>query len=225
MTMRPGDQRNVRPQPKQADPVPADPRDKVAQQALLDDDDLPGEPEPVSEEETSAESESALPKKKLTAAEQWRANLQHAEITEAEANTILDAFVSPGFYHKDFVIMNGRVRFSLRTREAENMQRVMRAVDRLANPSNLVVGQTTLIYNLVGSLWKYSVRGKNEVILPFPTAKTDAAEAARMFDNRFDFVTTPENIPAPILDVLLNRLYQFDRQVAAALSEGAVEGF
>lgn len=222
MTRRAGDQTN-QPNPT-ATPDPAL-LDRLAEDALLGDDDslVTTTPETSTAKDTKESPETPAPKK--TAAERWRDAIKEAGLDVDAANRILDAFVSPGFYHKDYGLMNGRVRVTLRTREHEHVNRVTRAIDRLAQPNAYTVAETMAIYNLAGSLWKYQVRGQPEVVLPFPKKGTDAIEAAKMFDQRMNFLLDSENVPGPVGSLLNKILVEFDRQIAAALSEGAAEGF
>lgn len=208
--------------------------DRLAAASLLEDEatpigmteiaaaaSAPESPAPASDDD---KEDKAPPPS--TPAERWRQAIAAADMDEDKANRILDAFVAPGFYHEELSLMGGRIRVTLRTREAENRNRVMRALDRLANPSLPSIQETTMQYNLAGSLWKFWKRGMKEpVVLPFPTRASSEKDAAEMFDKRMDFLLNPENIGAPVLDVLFEALARFDRRVWAALSEGAAQGF
>lgn len=203
--------------------------DALAEKALLDDDVPPTEAngaavEPGSLNPTPPVTDPAL--EASTPAERWRKTLTEAKMDEVKACKILDAFVSPGFYHEEFDLLGGRVRITLRTRESENRARVIRATDRLVNPTPQAVWEVINQYNLAGSLWKFWKKGMKEPqILPFPTSKSTDTEAAEMFDRRMDFMFKAGEVSDPMLTVMYDRLFWFDKQVGAALSDGAASGF
>jgi hypothetical protein len=200
--------------------------DDIAQRLLMDDEE-PAAP-PVENEQPAAgaaEPDAAPAPAPSTPAELWRKRLEAAKLSEEEAVKILDAFVAPGFYQKEYKLLGGRVAVVFRTREVENAQRAAYALDALRNPNALTLNNTYALYNLAGSLVSYGVRGQAPRVFAFPKRGDDAAKADDLFNARLAFLRDPENVSGPVFEAMINRLYDFDKIVAAALSEGAAEGF
>lgn len=160
--------------------------------------------------------------------ERWRHNLAAAGLSEDLAREIIDAQIDPGFWTREYKLFYGRVRVVLRTRDALARRRLTNAIDRLNNPypNTLPVRETASRFNLINSLQEFhaNVDGKEtHHVFRFPAAREGAEAGQAAFTERADFV---DNLTSEmLLDALYVQLALFDGAVAAALSEGAVEGF
>lgn len=152
-----------------------------------------------------------------TPMERWRAAIESANLTEDEADQILDAVLTNGFYDKTFKIFRGRLTVTLRSRDSASLQRVSDALDTVRTNDIRVHTQTMNRYNLAASLVRYQ-----DKVFKHPNAATDSVDRDRSFSERLAFVDT---IPAPVLVQLYAVLAKFDGTIYAALSEGAEMGF
>lgn len=195
---------------------PRNPTDQLAQEILG------ATPPAATPEERAKQVEEARAKAKeylsLTPAERWQRNVKNAGLSEADANEILDKVLEQGFWEKTYELYNGRLKVTLRSRDAAANQRVANALDDVRTFDRAVLDQAKLRVQLACSLVRF--RDK-----PLPTAapdeepaKHEAAFGARLtFCDRF--------IAGPIVDAVYRALIDFDNKTYAALSEGASSGF
>jgi hypothetical protein len=152
-----------------------------------------------------------------SSAERWMANLKAVKLSEEDALGLLDTMLEKGYWAREYKLFRGKVRVVFRTRDALHYERVTTAINRLANPLDTVVSQTVLRLNLVGSLAEYQT-----IKLRHPPVNAPADEIDQAFQSRVEFV---RGLPAPVIPALYELLGTFDGLVAAALSEGAAQGF
>jgi len=202
--------------------TPIRPRGTVAQQPKTPEElaisalDEPPPAEPSSESQGSSDA-SAEPPEKLSPLDRWKANLKAADITEDQANTILDAIITQGHYAQDYKLLHGRLRVRLRTRSASTLRRVGDALDQVRTNDPRVHNQVMGRLLLIDSLASY-----NKTTFSFPAATAPIDEQQAAYKQRADAV---DAMPGMIYDTLMATLSRFDTQVAAACSEGDVEGF
>jgi hypothetical protein len=171
--------------------------------------------------EAARDLEASKSEKKLTTKEKKAKNysegLEAAELTLAEARTIVDAMMEKGAYEEDFRIA-GRLTITLRSRDYGDVQRTMRFLEA-ENPTFVQnINDFVSRYNLAASLKRY-----NTDTFEFPQRRPDNTEAVEnAFDKRLNYLA---KIPTPVLDRMMQSLVAFDIKVAAALAEGAPEDF
>lgn len=169
-------------------------------------------------DEVTNEPPKEEPTKEKDPIETWREGLKAAGINEAQAGTILDSMLEKGYWERDYRLFNGRVVLRLRTRDAQNINRIMALIDRMRLPTQALIDEHIAILNLAGSI--VSLR---DAQLPHPDvnkSSTDVIEDA--FDKRREFVS---RIAGPLMPAIRSALVHFDSVVAAALANGAAEGF
>jgi len=175
------------------------------------------EPEQLIEEEEKKEEEKEEIKAPVDVIRPWKDVLADAKITEDQANVILDAMMTKGYWEKNYVLLRGRLHTTLRTRDAYSVTRISKALDLRRNPTDTAFVEVTFNYNLAGSLIKYQ-----EATLPFSEAKASLANIEDCFNKRLEFV---DRLPSPVVSALYRALANFDQIVAAALYEEAPTGF
>lgn len=148
----------------------------------------------------------------------WRENVRKAGMTETQADSVLEAMMSAGYWEKELALLRGRLKVTLRTRDSYNQQRIANALDGLRNPTQDVYAQTLYRFSLAASLAKYDGR-----VLRHAKKGDGADEQEKAFSERLAFVDTV--IPDPVHPLLHKTLINFDDVVRAALSEGAATVF
>lgn len=181
--------------------------DELAKAALMEED----APENADAEKAAEDLSKKSPM------ERWRDAISAAELSEEEADKILDSVLSTGYYEKSYKIFRGKLAVTLRSRDSASLQRVSDALDSVRTNDIRVHTQTMNRYNLAASLVRYQDRQ-----FKHPSAASDLMEKDRAFSERLAFV---DSIPAAILLQLYSLLGKFDGAVFAALSEGAELGF
>lgn len=195
---------------------PRNPADQLAQEMLS------ATPPAASPEERLKQIEEARAKAKeylsLTPAERWQRNVKNAGLTEADANEILDKVLEQGFWEKEYVLYNGRLKLTLRSRDAAANQRVANALDDVRTFDQRVLDQARLRVQLACSLVRFREKILTTAAPDEDPSKHDAAFRARLtFCDRF--------IAGPIVETVYRALIDFDAKTYAALSEGASSGF
>jgi len=195
---------------------PRNPADQLAQEMLS------ATPPAASPEERLKQIEEARAKAKeylsLTPAERWQRNVKNAGLTEAEANEILDKVLEQGFWEKEYVLYNGRLKLTLRSRDAAANQRVANALDDVRTFDQRVLDQARLRVQLACSLVRFRDKPLQTAA---PDEEADKHEAA--FRSRLTFCD--RFIAGPIVEAVYRALIDFDTKTYAALSEGASSGF
>lgn len=150
--------------------------------------------------------------------EKWRAGLKAAKITEEQAGRILDSMLEKGYWERDYKLFQGRVSMRLRTRDVQNINRILSTIDRMRVPAQAMIEETIILLNLAGSLVQL-----RDVTLPHPDVnKATIDEIEDAFDARKQFV---QRLSGPLLPAIRTALIHFDGVVTAALANGAAEGF
>jgi hypothetical protein len=153
----------------------------------------------------------------LTPAERWLRAIKDAKLTEEEALEIQDKMLSQGFWEKDITLYRGKLKLKLRTRDSSSNQRVADAIDSCRSNDGRVHYQVTQRVQLAMSLVQY-----NDQALPVAGLDQPPAQHNDAFVQRLAFC---DRLPGAIQDLLFQVLSDFDRQVYAAMSEGASSGF
>lgn len=195
---------------------PRNPADQLAQEILS------ATPPAATEAERAKQIEEARAKAKeylsLTPAERWQRNVKNAGLSEAEANEILDKVLEQGFWEKEYVLYNGRLKLTLRSRDAAANQRVANALDEVRTFDQRVLDQARLRVQLACSLVRFRDKTLQTAAPDEEPAKHEAAFRARLnFCDQF--------IAGPIVEAVYRALIDFDAKTYAALSEGASSGF
>jgi len=173
--------------------------------------------DPVEGDEGEPKPEAQADSPRLSPMERWRTAIESANLTEDEADKILDAVLTHGFYDKTFKIFRGKLTITLRSRDSASLQRVSDALDTVRTNDVRVHTQTMNRYNLAASLVRYQ-----DKTFKHPGLTSDVNDRDRAFSDRLAFVDT---IPAPVLVQMYAVLAKFDNTIYAALSEGAEMGF
>lgn len=195
---------------------PRNPADQLAQEMLS------ATPPAATPEERLKQIEEARAKAKeylsLTPAERWQRNIKNAGLSETEANDILDKVLEQGFWEKEYSLYNGRLRLTLRSRDAAANQRVANALDEVRTYDQRVLDQARLRVQLACSLVRFRDKPLATAAPDEEPAKHESAFVQRLtFCDRF--------IAGPIVDAVYRALIDFDNKTYAALSEGASSGF
>ena len=195
---------------------PNDPADQLAQQML---NEMPMEEEP---EARAKQIEDVKSKAKeyvnLTPAERWLRNIQNAGLAEDAANEILDKVLEQGFWDKEYLLYGGRLKVTLRSRDAAANQRVANALDEVRTNDLTVTNQARLRVQLACSLVRY-----RDHALPVASPDLPMGDHDRAFSSRLAFCD--RSIAGPVIEALYRALIDFDGKTYAALSEGASSGF
>ena len=177
--------------------------------------------------ETPSTTESKVTKTKepdtVAAVETWKERVEKAGLKEEEALVILDRVMDDGFYEKEYTLLQGRAKITLRSRDPNHPLRVRDLLTTVADKSPYNVQQTIFRANLAGSISRFQTR-KKDVRFPHPDyTKATAVEIEDMFSKR-DAMVVPA-IPEPCLDAVFRAVADFDNIMAAIFSPGSVEGF
>lgn len=163
--------------------------------------------------------EQPAPKTKKSSYETWLDELKSVEITEDEANEILDEYLSKGYWEKEYKLFNGRYVVTLRTRDAAHNQRVANTLDSLRTSDPAVYSQNIFRLNLAGSLAKTKD-------LEFPYIKFNGKNYKELED---DFTKKLSYIDNSLGDLLVTQLFEvlrhFDKLTTAVFSNGASSAF
>lgn len=195
---------------------PSNPTDQLAQELLST------QPAAQTEEARAKQIEEARAKAKeyisLTPAERWQRNVKNAQMTEEEANDILDKVLGAGYWEKEYVLFNGRLKLTLRSRDAAANQRVANAMDDVRTFDQRVLDQARLRVQLACSLVRY-----RDKVLPTSAPDEPAEKHEVAYRSRLAFCD--QFIAGPVIDAVYRALIDFDAKTYAALSEGASSGF
>lgn len=195
---------------------PNNPADQLAQEILS------ATPAAGSPEDRAKQIEDARAKAKeylsLTPAERWQRNVKNAGLSEEEANEILDKVLETGYWEKEYSLYRGRLKLTLRSRDAAANQRVANALDDVRTYDQRVLDQARLRVQLACSLVRF-----RDKMLPVAAPDEDPATHEAMFTQRLTFCD--RFIAGPIVDAVYRALIDFDAKTYAALSEGASSGF
>lgn len=143
----------------------------------------------------------------LSPAERYRRRLERAGISLTQAEGIFDAVLMKGYYEEYVRIRSQRAVF--RTRKYDDQLRLQTALE--VGQHRLAITQEELIarYNLAASLYEW--QGK-----PIPhNTDEDFTKALKMI----------ENMPIPLVTLLVGALSKFDAKIMAVFSEGAADSF
>jgi hypothetical protein len=166
--------------------------------------------------ESRLDTEAAQDEAALKPLQSYEDKLKEVGLTKSDAAKILDDVMMRGHYAED-VQVTPRFRARLRTRNARDTRRAQEILEtqRLTYDSHYAESLSRIL--LASSL---EVFGDER--LPHPERRAPVAEVEDAFNNRMRFV---ESMPDPALRMMFKQLMNFDKKVAVALEEGAVENF
>lgn len=149
--------------------------------------------------------------------ETYADRLREAGLDLEKAAKIVDAVLLDGYYAEDFPVTKN-VKIRLRTRTARDTKRAQDILEanRPAYDHHYNEWFTRLL--LAASLEQW---GTDK--LPHPTKKTTQEDIEKMFQERINYVDNTMSDPA--MRIAFQKLFKFDRMVAVALEEGAIENF
>lgn len=152
----------------------------------------------------------------LLPVEDYQAFLKEHNISEDEAEEIVDNLLTKG-YHEETIPISKRRTVTFRTREHRDLLRLQAVFNVQQLLYQGAVDEMTVRYNMAASL-----REVNDQKFEFPTATTKDEDADKLFDKRMEFV---ERMPSPLFSKLSVKLANFDRKIAAVMREGVAENF
>jgi hypothetical protein len=166
--------------------------------------------------ENRLEAEASQDEAALKPLQSYEDKLKEVGLTKSEAAKILDDVMMRGHYSED-VKVTPRFRARLRTRNARDTRRAQEMLEtqRLTYDAHYAESLSRIL--LASSLEVFG-----DESLPHPERRAPASEVEDAFNNRMRFV---ESMPDPALRMMFKQLMNFDKKVAVALEEGAVENF
>lgn len=191
---------------------PAETRDSDEEiLAQIDSKDTDGEVEAKERMSLYEEMNQAL-----LPVQDYRKFLKEHKISEDDAEDIVDALLTRGYYEEVTPITRRR-NVTLRTREHRDLLR-LQVVFQVKQPVYQgAVDELTVRYNLAASLVSF-----DDKAFEFPTHDTSDTAADKMFDVRMEYI---ERMPSPLFTKLSMKLAAFDRKIAAVMREGVSENF
>lgn len=181
----------------------------IAIQALEDEAKAPENAAEAPTEEADAQLSTPL--------DRWRANVAKAGLTEDEANSIVDSIIQTGHYERGFSLFRGRVKLRLRTRSSLTLRRVGDALDLVRSNDARVHNQVMYRLLLIDSIASFQT-----TTFEFPRHDAPPERHAAAMQQRADFV---DSLNERLYEAVMGALARFDAIVAAACSEGGVDGF
>lgn len=147
----------------------------------------------------------ATPEKPVDPIELWRQELKKVELTEAQADSILDSLLAKGYYEREYMLMRRRLRATFRTRDGSAISRVADVLDMARSNDPRVHNQLMLRQNLASSLVSFQGHRLPDEI-----------------EKRLAFI---DKQPSGVIDALYGALQRFDQLMWAVTNDGAVQGF
>lgn len=144
--------------------------------------------------------------------------LAEAGISSEKAAKIVDDVLVRGFYSEEFPITK-TVKMSLRTRSARDTKRIQDILEAARPSYDHHYHELLTRLLLAASLERFGA----DVLPHPPSKKASADEIEKLFQERITYVDNAMSDPA--LRIAFQKLYKFDRMVAIALEEGAIENF
>lgn len=165
-------------------------------------------PTPVPEPDVEVKEESAPePEVAKTTVELYQERLAKANISLAEAQTIIDCVMQKDYYEEFFTIRGQKG--VLRTRSYEDLLRVQMAIETFKPSTQMSQDEIMGRYNLAGSLCEWrGTKFKHETDVDFQT--------------NLDRI---KKLPGPIMALMIDQLAKFDARVWVVFSEGATDSF
>lgn len=168
----------------------------------------------AAEKNLDAQAESA--EAALKPIKAFEEKLKEAGVTKEQAAEIVDAVLMKGFYAED-VPLTKRISVRLRTRSARDTKRIQDYLEAQRPVYDAHYQEILARMTLASTLEKL---GKDTLPFPGKDAKPDDYEQA--FRARAEYV---ENLADPVLRLLFQKLWDFDKKIFAVLSEGTIENF
>lgn len=164
--------------------------------------------------EQRLKTEASEAEAQLAPLEAYEKQLKEVGLTREEAARIVDDVLTKGYYEETFPITS-RVKVTFRTRLARDIRRVHERLeaDRYTIDSHYSMALSR--YLLAASLSSFGTTK-----FAFPQGVTEETEKA--YQARLEFV---DGLSEPALQTIYPRLAKFDRKVAVAFQEGAIENF
>lgn len=132
------------------------------------------------------------------------------------ASAIVDSLFTEGHY-EETVTLSKAVTVTFRTRKLEDYDRYVRALESANLKYRTSQEALKAEYFLTASIRAY--RGE---LLYYPGDKASPAEIEDAFTKRLNWLNTQNEL---VVNLLTNKLNQFDRKIQIVMSEGVVENF
>lgn len=117
-----------------------------------------------------------------------------------ELLSIFDEIIFSGGY-SEMADIRGRLKVKFRTRTAEEVESITNIIDSLNSNLISTVNEKRALLNVHYALTMYQGRDLSTI----------------KHEDRTKFI---DKLPAPVIGMIINALYKFDRKIAAACSEG-----
>jgi len=177
------------------------------------------EPEPELTIEDVLEDEPEVEEDEKDPVKVYQEQLEKLKIPQEDARQMLDDILFGGGYSEEYLI-GGRMPITLRSRKYRDLQRTLRYLDNEAPLSQTHINDLVARHNTAASLEKYKDR-----VFSFPDPDEEGVsveDVENAFQERFEFIN---NLDAPIIERIINKVAEFDTRVAAVLADGAPEDF
>jgi hypothetical protein len=151
--------------------------------------------------------------------ETYADRLKDVGLDATKAAKILDEILLKGFYVHTYPITK-TLSVQLRTRSSRDTKRIQEILDREKPAFDHHYHESLTRMLLACSLQKL---GETPLSHPEKGKKTPNDDIEQMFQDRINYVDN--QVPDPLLRVLFQKLWKFDRMITVALEEGAIENF
>lgn len=142
--------------------------------------------------------------------------LRAVGVTREQAADIIDAVLLKGHW-SEVISITKRVQARFRTRGARDTRRAQELIEQQRLTYDRHYNELMSRYLLAASLEAF---GEDKLEHAPRKAVADLVEKA--YDSRLSYV---EGLADPVLRILFNKLFEFDKKVAAVLEEGSIENF
>ncbi|MHC4619088.1 MAG: hypothetical protein ACYTEQ_15195 [Planctomycetota bacterium] len=194
---------------------PLTPSKEEQEEALLSQIDS-SEETPVEQEAKKRLSLYEEMQQALLPVQDYKKFLAEHDISEDEAEEIVDNLVTKGYHEEEFPISRRRS-VTFRTREHRDLLRLQVMFQVQQPVFQGTIDEMTVRYNMAASMVS-CIDQKFE----FATLETPDKEADALFDKRMEYV---ERMPDPLFSKLSVKLAVFDRKISAVMREGVAENF
>ncbi len=167
--------------------------------------------------ETKLDEEVSKDEAALKPMASYEERLKEVGLTREKAAEIVDAVLLKGFWAED-VKITSRIKCRLRTRNARDTRRANEILEAQRYTIDAHYSEHLTRLLLGASLEQF---GDDKFTHPNPR-KSPEVEVEKAFQERMGYI---DGLPDPALRILFSKLYAFDRKVAVALEEGAIENF
>lgn len=167
--------------------------------------------------EARLDGEARKDEEQLQPLQTYADRLKEAGIDLMKAAKIVDEVLLKGFYTEDVQITK-TVKMRLRTRSARDTRRIQDILEAEAPKFDHHYRETLSRLLLAASLEQFG-----DQKLPHPEKSDKIDDIERKFQERIAYLDNQVSDPA--LRIMFAKLFKFDRMIAVALEEGAIENF